>query len=148
MANYPNYRIAVGIVIWHEGKILLTKRSGNSLVYPNVWCVPSGKVKYEEKPIEALYREAKEETNLDVVFLEELDQRTFKGESAAGDIFRLVFTYLVVPKPGSLSHLSINEEHSEYTWVSKEDLSNSRYFSIHSTLKRLLFELFDKRITA
>jgi len=59
---YPNYRISVEIILLHEGKVLLTKRAEHCKVAPNVWNVPAGKVKYEEIPVQGLYREAKYET--------------------------------------------------------------------------------------
>ena len=41
----------------------------------------AGKVKYEEIPVQGLYREAKEEINLDVELLEELSVRNLKSKS-------------------------------------------------------------------
>ncbi|WP_202113219.1 NUDIX hydrolase [Paenibacillus sp. MMS18-CY102] len=142
MSNHPNYRIAVEIIIVHDGKILLTKRAEDAQVGPGAWCVPSGKVKYEERPIEALYREALEETNLEVEFIAELDQRTFKGKSTIEDIYRLVFTYLVKPKFDRIDRFAINEEHSEYAWVTKKELSDPKFGTLHPTLMRLLEEAF------
>ncbi|EFM11595.1 NUDIX hydrolase [Paenibacillus curdlanolyticus YK9] len=141
MRNHPNYRIAVEIVILHESKVLLTKRAEHVEVGPGEWCVPSGKVKYEEIPIEAMYREAMEETNLEVELIKELDQRTFKGRSTVEEIYRLVFTYLVKPKLDQIDRLAINDEHSEYVWVTKEELNDSKFESLHPTLRRLLVEL-------
>lgn len=72
---YPNYRISVEIILLHEGKVLLTKRAPHCKIAPNVWNVPAGKIKYDEIPIQGMYREAKEEINLDVELLEELSVR-------------------------------------------------------------------------
>lgn len=141
MTNHPNYRIAVEIIIIHEGKILLTKRSEDCHVGPGVWCVPSGKVKYDEIPIKALYREGKEETNLEVEFIKELDQRTFKSRSTVEEIYRLVYTYLVKPKDDDISSFSINDEHSEYAWVDKNELLSQKYITLHETLRRILINV-------
>ncbi|AEF16456.1 NUDIX hydrolase [Thermoanaerobacterium xylanolyticum LX-11] len=124
---YPNYRISVEIILLHEGKVLLTKRAGHCRVAPNVWNVPAGKVKYDEIPTQGLYREAKEEINLDIELLEELSVRNLKSKSGDEDIYRVVFTYLVKPKNDDISSLKLNDEHSELAWITKEELNNPRY---------------------
>lgn len=51
-------------VIFAEGKVLLVKRSIKP--YMGYWCVPGGRVEFGETVEEAVLREAKEETGLDV----------------------------------------------------------------------------------
>jgi len=72
MSSYPNYHISVEGLILYKDKILLCKRNHQALVAPGVWNVPAGKVKLEEIPLHAIYREIKEETNLDVESVEEI----------------------------------------------------------------------------
>ncbi|MEG0307169.1 MAG: NUDIX hydrolase [Clostridium sp.] len=146
MENYPNYRIAVEVIIIHGNKILLTKRADDCVVAPGVWNVPAGKVKYEEIPIEALYREAKEETNLNVELIKELNVRAFKSRSTIEDIYRTVYTYLVKAKNNDLTDFTINEEHSEYAWVTKEELLNERFNSLHKNLKSILLSVSNEYI--
>lgn len=94
MKKYPNYRNRVEIVILHNSKRLITKRSENAIAAPGVWNFPAGKVKYEEPPLQALYREAKEETNLDIELIKELGVRTFKGEDTGRELYyRGIFKY-------------------------------------------------------
>lgn len=138
MKNYPNYRVAVEIVILHNEKILITKRADNCTVGAGAWAVPSGKVKYDEIPIHALYREAKEETNLDVEIIKELNVRTFQSKFSQEDIYRLVYTYLVKPKNECVDELDINEEHSEYFWVDKMLLRSGKFSSAHEKLLSIL----------
>ncbi|MFA4996157.1 MAG: NUDIX hydrolase [Patescibacteria group bacterium] len=54
------------IILNNDGELLLVKRSLNSKVYPGLWSLVSGKVEWEEEVAEAVIREAKEETGLDV----------------------------------------------------------------------------------
>ena len=125
MSGYPNYRNSVEIIIAHKRKVLLVKRSEESVVAPGVWNVPAGKVKYEEIPIEALYREAKEETSLDVEMVKELFVRNLTSETSTGEkYYRVIFTYLVKPKNDDISTLEIDEEHSEYVWVDQGELQS------------------------
>src|SRR5690606_22787357 len=105
MNNYPNYRISVEAIILLENKILLTRRADHCAISPSVWNVPAGKVKYEEIPKEALYREVKEETNLEVDLVKELDVRAFKGRTVVEEFYRVMFTYLVRPKNNDISNL-------------------------------------------
>ena len=141
MNNYPNYRIAVEIVIIHDKKIFMAKRADDCVVGAGAWAVPTGKVKYDEIPIHALYREAKEETNLDVEFIKELDVRTFQSKSTQGDIYRLVYTYLVKPKNECINGLELNNEHSEYIWADKELLRSGKFSSSHENLLSILDEV-------
>ena len=139
MSGYPNYRNSVEIIIAHKRKVLLVKRSEESVVAPGVWNVPAGKVKYEEIPIEALYREAKEETSLDVEMVKELFVRNLTSETSTGEkYYRVVFTYLVKPKNNDISTLEIDEEHSEYVWVDRGELQSSRYNSLHNELRNIM----------
>ena len=138
MSEYPNYRISVEVVLKHGDKVLVTKRSEESVVAPGVWNVPAGKVKYEETPLEGLYREAKEETGLDVKMIRELNVRTFQGHTAKGDIYRVVFTYLVEAENDDLSNFAINEEHSACAWVNKQDLSDEKYTSLSDEVREMI----------
>ena len=57
--------VAVGCLI-RNNKILLIKR--NSPPFENMWSIPAGKIEYGEYIDEAIERELKEETNLDVIY--------------------------------------------------------------------------------
>lgn len=46
-----------------EGRILLGRRNGSCR---GLWCIPCGYVEYDEDVYEAVVREFKEETNLDI----------------------------------------------------------------------------------
>lgn len=138
MKSYPNYRIAVEIVIVHEGKVLLAKRADHVQAGVAVWSVPVGKVKYEEIPVEGMYREAKEETNLDVELLRELDVRAVAFQHGGEEIYRLVYTYLVKPRGDVIGSFALNLEHTESVWVTKEELLSGRYPVAHENLLNLL----------
>ncbi|GAA5417569.1 metallothiol transferase FosB [Paraliobacillus ryukyuensis] len=141
MSDYPNYRNSVELILIHKGKVLLTKRSEQAIVAPGVWNVPAGKVKYDEIPTEAVYREAKEETNLDVEIIEELAVRNLTSTTATGEpIYRVLFTYLVKAKHDDLSSFQLNEEHTTYAWVGAEELESETYATLQTSLKEILVE--------
>ncbi|MBW9234272.1 NUDIX domain-containing protein, partial [Leptospira santarosai] len=119
MTHHPNYRVSVEIILRHNHKILLTKRSEWANVAPGVWNVPAGKVKFHEIPIEAALREVQEETNMGVSNLTEIHVRTFEGHTAKEPIYRLIYTYVADVKEEQLANFQLNDEHSEYIWISK-----------------------------
>lgn len=141
MNNYPNYRVSVEVVLLHNNKILLTKRAPNVEIAPNVWNVPAGKVKYLETPIEALYREGKEEINVDVKFLRELGVRAFKSDNKEEEIYRLVYTYLVKVNDEEILNLALNSEHVEYKWVSRDEIKNPIFNTLNPALKNIILSL-------
>lgn len=147
MSNYPNYRVSVEIVLIHNNKVLLTKRSSKAKVAPNVWNVPAGKVKYLETPIEALYRESKEEINLNVRFIKELGVRAFKSDNEEEVIYRLVYTYLVDVEDKELLNLKLNDEHTEYRWVSGDDIKNKMFDTLDASLKNIILFSLNKRVS-
>ena len=67
---YQNPAVGVAAIIIHDKKILLGKRNGS---YHDMWCIPCGYVEYYEDAREALIREIKEETNLDIILGEVFD---------------------------------------------------------------------------
>lgn len=61
---YENPVVGVAAVIMNDqGQILLGRRKGS---YRGLWCIPCGYVEYDEDVCEAVVREFKEETNLDI----------------------------------------------------------------------------------
>lgn len=54
------------IIINSDAEILLIKRSLDSKAYPGLWSLVSGKVEWGEEVKDAVIREVKEETSLDI----------------------------------------------------------------------------------
>ena len=57
-------KATVGCIIEKEGKILMTLR--NIEPFKNRWCIPGGHIDFGEEPRDAVIREVKEETGLDI----------------------------------------------------------------------------------
>ncbi len=105
----------VKLLIKEKEKYLLLKRSSSSKFFPNLWDFPGGKIKLEEDTIEALTRETMEETSLEVTPQEKVGDfdciendipihfQIFSVENFSGDI-------------------KLSQEHSEFAWLSAEDL--------------------------
>lgn len=140
MNKHPNYRVSVEIILMHEDKILLTKRSTEVVVAPGVWNVPAGKVKFNEIPAEAAIREVKEETNMDLQGLNEIYVRTFEGQTVSEPIYRLIYTYVVNVSDQQLKNFQLNEEHSESRWVTREELHSKDFDSLLPAFRSILLE--------
>jgi len=130
MTHHPNYRVSVEIILKNQDKILLTKRSELASVAPGVWNVPAGKVKFHEITLEAALREVQEETNMAVPNLTEIHVRTFEGHTASEPIYRLIYTYIADVTEAQLANFQLNDEHSEYVWVSQEEINDTRFDSL------------------
>ncbi len=124
--KFPNYRVSVEIILLHDDKVLIMKRAHNEEVAPEAWNVPAGKVEYDEIPTDAAIRECKEETGIDVRITKEVQCRTFQMEINGEKAFRLLYTHLVKPLSNDFT-VTINDEHSEFTWVNKQELANEKY---------------------
>ena len=140
MNKHPNYRVSVEIILMHEDKILLTKRSTEAIVAPGVWNVPAGKVKFNEIPAEAAIREVKEETNMDLEGLKEIHVRTFEGQTASEPIYRLIYTYVVKVSEHQLKNFQLNDEHSESRWVTRKELHSKDFDSLLPAFRSILLE--------
>ena len=64
--------VVAAIIFDKEGRILVSQRSLNSNLYPGKWQVPGGKVEKGENCLDALKREVKEETDLEIISINNL----------------------------------------------------------------------------
>lgn len=133
----PYSKIIVGAAIFHPSpsttpKILILKRLATEPYYPNVFELPSGNVDDKDATLgDALVREVKEETGLDVVGVEaELESFTYFTEKVAGgqlvrrSCVQLNFVVEVGNGDGKgEGWFEVNEgEHSEGRWVSRDEV--------------------------
>lgn len=132
-------RLAVEAVIVHDGKVLLAKRAPQCKVAPNVWNVPAGKVKLLETSRDAVVRESLEETGLAVRVHRLICESAFSMKSGDETVYRNMFTYHVVPEESV--EVTLNDEHTEYAWVSKLELANVKYDSMNERLRKLIAEV-------
>jgi len=145
-------RAAVFIV--KDGAILLMHRIKNGREY---YAVPGGKVEDGETPEQAARREAKEETNLDVVIGEkimEFEREIYESDGEKnyhgidGGVVKEYF-FLVDSFSGEVAlggpEVERNSESNHYAleWVSFDDLSSAELLPPNA--KKFLIERFCKR---
>lgn len=110
--RYPE-PVVGAFIINNEGKIFLMK----SKKWSDKYVIPGGHIEIGETIEEALHREIKEETNLDIENPEFICLWEFiDGKEFYDKRHMLFLNYLV---KSTSSEVSLNDEGQEYVWVTK-----------------------------
>ena len=117
-----------GIIKNDSDEILIVKRHPKSRTDPEMWELPGGKVEKGEHFADALVREIKEETNLDV------NVGDF-CEAVQNDYSHKRTVQLMMYLDDVEGSVEISEEHTEYMWASIEKIES---LELSSSLKKLL----------
>ena len=126
-------KIIVHAIIKYKDKYLVTKRSNKETVYKNYWDIPGGLANKGELPKDALVREVKEETNLDIIPAQIIYEDSNFDKKKDMIFIRLV--YLVTLK-SDIDKIKLDEkEHSEYKLI--EDISELKNQKLVPFLKDL-----------
>ncbi len=117
-----------GIIKNDSGEILIVKRHPKSKTDPEMWELPGGKVERGEFFADALVREIKEETNLDVEIGDfcEAVQNDYSHKRTVQ-----LMMYLINVE----GEVKISDEHTEFMWASIEKIKT---LDISTSLKKLL----------
>lgn len=111
------FHITVKAIVIYRHKILILKRIRPSSDGLGYWELPGGGLEYGETPHEALIRELKEETNLDIKIIKPV--YTFTAIRPSYQTVGIGF--LTIP---TNDHVIISEEHTDYQFVTIDDLKN------------------------
>ncbi len=109
MFSTKTYCVCVEGILCRDGKILLLKR--NVEPFKGFWHVVGGHVEEHETLKEALKREYKEETNLDVEIGDIINWRV----EETSDRIKLIIIFRIKKANGKVK---LNEENVEYHWFS------------------------------
>jgi len=120
-SSHFTHRVAVIGYVYDGQRFLLLKR----LTPPYLWAPPGGHLFQDEDPRTGLLREIKEETGLEVKILVPVDIWFQKWK----DHYLLSIDFLVEPIAG---HVQLSHEHSEYKWVSLEELERGEPIQLSS----------------
>lgn len=106
--------LVVSAVVTNFNKILVVRRAANDS-YPGMWEFPGGGVDEDETVIQAIRRETKEETNLD---LEE-----FPSAELMIHPTRTALRIVMLFECSNISAMALSHEHDEYYWLDIDSLS-------------------------
>lgn len=109
-------KTTVGAIIEKDGKILLIKR--NVEPFKGAWAIPGGHIEKYEKAEDAVRREIKEETKLDIqpAFLFYVDE-IMPGLEPGFDGHDVVLVFYA----NTQEEAKINEESLEFQWLRPEE---------------------------
>lgn len=108
-------------IITHKNRVLIVKRSNRAKLGPGNWEFVGGNIEFGEDLEEALNREAMEEIGMPIEIDKVLYATTSKI-SLRGQAVIIVYKCF-----GENEKVVLSEEHSDYKWVSKEDLGKFLY---------------------
>lgn len=117
-----------GIIKNNENEILIVKRHPKSRTDPEMWELPGGKVESGEFFTDALVREIKEETNLEVKVGD-------FAEAIQNDYMHKRTVQLMMYLDDIKGEVKISEEHTEWMWASLEKIKD---LEISTSLKKVL----------
>ncbi len=122
------------ILIRFLGKYLLLKKVRDiHQDHIGGWEVPGGKINSEETPLKAGLREIKEETKLDCQIIKELKSLVLEKDN----IKTKTYVYLAEAKK---EKVSLSDEHSDYCWVSFEEIDLLENVIYRDLLKKYIKE--------
>tara|TARA_Y100000034_G_C6676881_1_gene297396 strand:+ start:155 stop:547 length:393 start_codon:yes stop_codon:yes gene_type:complete len=101
-----------------KDKFLIVKRKSDSKIHPSLWMFPGGKVEQGEDLIQALKREIKEETNLEISNLKKISEYEYPRPDG---ILTFGLCYSSISKS---EEVTLNNELESYKWITKEEFSN------------------------
>jgi 8-oxo-dGTP diphosphatase len=112
--------VVVAVIKKLQGQYLVTKRIDDNAEFDGIWQFPGGGMEFAESPEETLIRECREEIGVEVIIDSLIPKIVTR---IRGDWHGLLLGYLC--------HLSnqedtivLNEEASEFRWISIADLMN------------------------
>ena len=122
------YGLTVRGIIKDNDKILIVKRHPKSRTDPEMWELPGGKVENGEFFADALVREIKEETNLDVKVGDFCD-------AVQNDYMHKRTVQIMMYFDEVEGEIKISDEHTDWMWASLDEI---RKLEISTSLKKLL----------
>ncbi|MEK6897203.1 MAG: NUDIX hydrolase [Nanoarchaeota archaeon] len=125
------YPVVLGIIFdTKTKKILIGKRKDPKDIKGLTWAFPGGRPEYDEELEDAIKREVKEETNIDVESMGVVFAKTYPEKR---DLLAIYFLCGIVG-----GREKANEDFSEVKWVSPKELKNHFTTSFHPKLQEYL----------
>ena len=126
MPNNKSFQkiVATGFIL-SKDQVLIVQRSMREKFFPGVYEMPGGKVDFGERAEDAVKREVKEETNLDIKVFEPF--YTFSYVSGISDgskrhTIEIVFRCeLNCPR----DQIKLSMDHDNFKWIGQKEIDNN-----------------------
>jgi len=116
-------RVVVAAVVENEGMILLGKKPDNVGPYPNTWHLPGGGIRLGEESLEeAIIREVKEETGLDIMIEEKVSFDDGYEPDKQGEMTHYIF--LVFRVRASTHIISAGDDIVKVKWFKRTEIKD------------------------
>lgn len=115
--NNIRFHITVKAIVIYNHKILILKKVKPSTDGLGYWELPGGGLEYGETPHEALVRELKEETDLDIRIIKPV----YTFTAIRSDYQTVGIGFLTIP---TNDKVTLSNEHTEYKFVSRDELQD------------------------
>ena len=119
-----NFSAGIHVLVQKGGKYLALRRSDDDFTEPWAWDLPGGGIHFGEQPMDAALRETREEAGIEIALGKILDVRA----AALQDRWSIEVLIEGVWKKGDVA---VSREHSEYRWVSRDELLRLKPQSVH-----------------
>lgn len=129
--DYRNPRPTVTALVLYQNKLLLTKRAERP--FKGWWDLPGGFIDRGERPEQAVIRELKEETNLDIKIKKIFGIYPGTYPSSFGPFYILSLVYMANSPTKSLEAL---DDVSESRWFAKKDMPKKIAFDSNQLVIR------------
>ncbi|MCD4780677.1 MAG: NUDIX domain-containing protein [Candidatus Omnitrophica bacterium] len=134
----PFYLAVRGVLKDEQGRFLLLQRSRDSRHQPGFWEFPGGKVDPGENFADALIREFKEETGLDIHLSSVLTAGEWEREE-----YKIVYLFMCVDPVGG--EICLSREHDDWAWMTDARLQSANISPQLQPLRDLLLSKKDKQ---
>lgn len=106
------FLVVVAFLIERDGRLLMLRRSATKDHAPGEWEPGSGRLESGETPVEAVHREAREETGLEVEVLGVVDTFHYYRGAAREEAIGIAFHCHAIG-----GELRLSAEHTDAEWV-------------------------------
>lgn len=124
-------------IIVKNAKMLFLKRSKDSEIEPDKWGFPGGHLEKFLNQETNVLKEIKEESGLDILSCKLINTKNLDGG-------RKIYYFLCTPAEGEV--VLNNEEHSQYKWMSIEDIKNTPDEEFMFDLKKYILKILGIQI--
>lgn len=115
------FRIVVAGIISKDNKILLLQRPENEEFYPGTWELPGGTRDFNEKSADALVREVREETALNITAMNPISTFDYILEKHDQIVDTTQINFLAMMN-NPLQEPRVSLEHKEIQWFTVEEI--------------------------